>query len=115
MSGFDVSLGPTYPPEPGLEGEVGWSAELWDMLRDGGVWAVPRSGLVFQKREAERVFALTARMPWSPAMVGVISRGSAARAAGGGELEAIGARFGVLGISVPDETTTEGDDDADTG
>ena len=48
--------------------DVMWCQKLWDMTKDGGTWAVPRSGLVFWKDEKERVFLLIERMPWTEEM-----------------------------------------------
>ena len=45
---------------------VAWSRKLFDALRDGGVWTVPRSGLVFTRRGDE--FVLTQAMPWTEGM-----------------------------------------------
>jgi hypothetical protein len=43
-----------------------WSKKLFAGLRDGGVWGVPRSGLVFTRRGD--VLVLTSQMPHDPAM-----------------------------------------------
>lgn len=40
-----------------------WCRELFAGLRVGGVWAVPRSGLVFRRDAGELV--LVDRMPWT--------------------------------------------------
>jgi hypothetical protein len=40
---------------------VAWSQNVFRMITDGGVWGVPRSGLMFTKRGDKLV--LTARMP----------------------------------------------------
>ena len=86
---------------PVLPGEVAWSANLWAQLRDRGVWGVPRSGLIFEKREAERVFAVTARMPHDPAMpVTAVELAEQQDS----DVEAIRRRFGPLDIAVVDET-----------
>jgi hypothetical protein len=45
---------------------VQWSRNLFAGLSDGGVWAVPRCGLLFTKRGNE--LHLTARMPHDPKM-----------------------------------------------
>ena len=45
---------------------IEWSRGVFNALHDGGVWAVPRSGLIFTKRG--RMFVLTSRMPWAPVM-----------------------------------------------
>ena len=39
-----------------------WCRSLMASVAEGGVWAVPRSGLVFSKRGDELV--LISRMPW---------------------------------------------------
>jgi len=38
-----------------------WCRQMWASLRDGGTWAIPRSGLIFQKRSGQLV--LINRMP----------------------------------------------------
>ena len=43
-----------------------WCLQMWRMLRDGGTWAVPRSGLIFQKRSGKLV--LIQALPWMPGM-----------------------------------------------
>jgi len=50
----------------GVDGSRGFATNLWDMLREGGVWGVPRSGLIFRK-EGQK-FILADRMPWDPEM-----------------------------------------------
>ncbi len=45
---------------------VAWSKRHFAMMRDGGSWALPSSGLIFMKRK-ERL-ELVARMPHDPAM-----------------------------------------------
>ena len=45
---------------------VEWSHDHFRMMKDGSTWAIPRSGLIFQKRGKELM--LTARMPHDPAM-----------------------------------------------
>lgn len=42
------------------ESDVEWCRFIWRSLKDGGVWMVPRSGLVFTKRDPD-VFILTER------------------------------------------------------
>jgi len=46
---------------------VEWSRSMFNALRIGGVWGVPRSGLVFT-RTGETRLALTEVMPHDPAM-----------------------------------------------
>lgn len=46
---------------------IEWSRNVFSALRVGGVWGVPRSGLVFT-RTGEKTLALTEVMPHDPAM-----------------------------------------------
>jgi len=46
----------------GLDGSRGFASQLWSMLNEGGVWGVPRSGLLFRKEG--NTFVLQDRMPW---------------------------------------------------
>jgi len=39
-----------------------WARNMWAMLKDGGVWGVPRSGLMYRKEDGRLV--LYTRMPW---------------------------------------------------
>ncbi len=41
-----------------------WSRKMFAAMKDGAVWGVPRSGLIFTKRDGGLV--LTAEMPWIP-------------------------------------------------
>ena len=50
---------------------VAWCGRHFAMLREGGLWAVPRSGLVFAKRAGR--FVLVKAMPWEPAMAGTLT------------------------------------------
>ena len=45
---------------------IAWSKNLYDKLKEGGSWVVPRSGLMFTKTSGS--FALTKLMPWDPLM-----------------------------------------------
>ena len=45
---------------------VEWSRRHFNMMKDGGTWGVPRSGLIYVKRGNRLV--LQARMPYDPAM-----------------------------------------------
>ena len=47
-----------------VDGTKGWGRELWASLADGGVWGVPRCGLIYQKDEPEKRLVLVQRMPW---------------------------------------------------
>lgn len=48
------------------QADIEWSRWHFNMMRDGGTWGVPRSGLLYVKRGDRLV--LTARMPYDPAM-----------------------------------------------
>ena len=48
--------------------DAAWSEMMFAVLAEGGTWGVPRSGLVFTKREGKLV--LTAAMPFEPGMPG---------------------------------------------
>jgi len=47
-----------------IDGTHGWGQNLWSSLEDGGVWGIPRCGLIYQKDEPEKRLVLIARMPW---------------------------------------------------
>ena len=53
----------TNKPSPA---HVEWSRQHFDMMKEGGTWGVPRSGLLFNK--SGKTLLLTARMPHDPAM-----------------------------------------------
>lgn len=78
---------------------VAWSRGIFDSLRDGGVWAVPRSGLVFTRRGAGLV--LTSRLPWDAAMAIAKDRLIAYQAA---DFDAIAATMLAAGVPVTDST-----------
>lgn len=43
-----------------------WCRNTFNMIREGGTWGVPRSGLIFTKRDGKLV--LTVAMPWTEGM-----------------------------------------------
>lgn len=45
------------------EQEVAWSVNMFRMMRISATWAVPRSGLIFQ-RTGFNILTLVAAMPW---------------------------------------------------
>ena len=71
MSGFDVVFG-SGEPDPLDPAHVAWSYAQFHMLKIGGIWGVPRSGLVFTRVD-ETTLALTSRMSWMPEMEGTIT------------------------------------------
>lgn len=74
---------------------VAWSKNHFRMMKDGGAWAVPRSGLIFTKR-GERL-ELTARLPYDPAMP--MSQ-TEMREYQESDFECIKRNFGAAGIAV---------------
>jgi hypothetical protein len=78
---------------------VQWSRNLFAGLSDGGVWAVPRCGLLFTKRGNE--LHLTARMPHDPKMPISASELCENQDSTFGDVKA---HFGAAGIAVVDKT-----------
>ena len=56
-----------------LPEHVAWCRAQVDMIRIGGVWGIPRSGLVFTRTGPDEL-TLTARMPWMTEMEGTVTR-----------------------------------------
>lgn len=79
---------------------VNWCKQLFNSLTDGGVWAVPRSGVVFTRRGDRLV--LTAAMPHDPAMP---IDADQLRRQQDGDFNAIQQHFGAAGITVEREIT----------
>ena len=91
--------------EPAVEQwEVDWTRGLWETLRDRGVGGVPRAGVVFQKREAEREFAVVARMPYEEGMPLTAKQLAEQQQS---EIDGIRLRLAVAGISVPEHDKRE--------
>ena len=77
-----------------------WSKSHYAMMNEGGVWAIPRSGITFQKREGKLV--LINAMPWSPMMPLDAASLVAAQEA---DYQAVKENFERAGIPVEKETT----------
>lgn len=43
--------------------DAAWCRKLFNTIRVGGTWGVPRSGLIFNKRD-EQTLVLVSSMPW---------------------------------------------------
>lgn len=95
--------------------DIKWSRDHIDRLTVGGVWTVPRSGLVFTKT-GENSMALTERLKMSmgafiavgaPTMV-VIGHGSA-EAWQQADFECIASHFRAAGVEVEDRTKEKPD------
>ena len=80
-----------------------WCRWMFELLNDGGEWAVPRSGLIFTKRADK--FVLTAEMPWMPEMTGTITR-EQLREQQDTEFASIRDHFAAAGITVEREEVT---------
>lgn len=76
-----------------------WSKQHFQMLAENGVWAVPRSGLTFQKREGKLI--LIERMPFLPGMPGTAA---ALKEFQEDDYNAIKENFERAGIPVEKET-----------
>ena len=86
-----------------------WSRNLFNSLRDGGTWGVPRSGLVFQRRG--KTLHLIARMPFDEELAAAARAGhdvpadaAALRRYQDQDFAAIRDRFAVAGIGVFEAT-----------
>lgn len=95
---------------PFPEDEIAWVRGHLDLMAEGGVWAVPRSGLVFSKRDGALV--LIGRMPWTDDLAQALLDGldvpagaEAFRAYQDADLALIRGRFEAAGIPVTDSTS----------
>ena len=74
---------------------VEWSRRHFATMKDGGVWGVPRSGLIFQRRDGELVLIdrmpHTEEMPVTPEQLAEQQRS---------DIAVITAHFGAAGIVV---------------
>lgn len=77
---------------------VEWCKTMFAMLDDGGMWGIPRSGLIFRKRGAELV--LTSSMPYDPAMPITEAQFIEQQAH---EFDSVQRHFAAAGISVTKE------------
>jgi hypothetical protein len=72
-----------------------WSKRHFASMKDGSVWGVPRSGLVFTRRGD--VLVLTSQMPHDPAMPMTAEKLKEYQAI---DLECIRREFALAGIEV---------------
>jgi hypothetical protein len=77
-----------------------WCNQMWNSLADGGTWAVPRSGLVFQKDKAKKRLVLIARMPYEEGMPGTAED---LRAYQESDFQAIAMRFALIGVGLEND------------
>jgi len=74
-----------------------WCARMFDLIQEGGVWGVPRSGLIFTKLTNPPTLQLTDRMPHDPTMQ--LSAGEL-REMQNADLAQIREEFALAGITV---------------
>jgi hypothetical protein len=86
-----------------------WCVGLYESLNEGGVWAVPRSGLIFEKRSGQ--LELVNRMPWTPELAEAANAGEdvpptaeALLAYQDQDFTAIREHFAAVKINVTDRT-----------
>ena len=91
--------------DPIAPGHVAWCRHQIDLLRIGGVWGIPRSGLIFTKTGDDE-FTLTARMPWMAEMEGTITAEQLAEQQQA-EYETNRRHFAAAGITLKDATVPE--------
>ncbi|HYQ84112.1 MAG TPA: hypothetical protein VEP28_08940 [Rubrobacter sp.] len=77
-----------------------WAANLWRSLRDGGIWGLPRSGLVYTKDEAAKRMVLTMRVPW---FAGLSASPEVLREAQDHDHAGVRDMFAAIGIDVVEE------------
>jgi hypothetical protein len=81
------------------DNEIEWSRQRFQMMADGGTWAVPRSGLIFTRRG--KTLVLTARMPHMPE-IPITPEQLAEQQQG--DYDAIAERMIAAGVEMRDET-----------
>jgi hypothetical protein len=74
---------------------IEWSRNQFRMLKDGGTWAVPRSGLIWQRRGDELI--LLTRMPWMKDMPITAEQ---LREQQDGDIKVIGEHMRAAGVKV---------------
>jgi len=81
---------------------VQWCEMLWNSMKDGGTWGIPRTGLMFRKDSERRALVLYMRMPHDPLVMEVTAE--EVREHQDAELAATRDHFAQLGVEVLDET-----------
>lgn len=72
-----------------------WCRMTWNMIAEGGTWGIPRSGIIFTKREGKLV--LTDAMPHTPEMP---MSEMELKEFQDGDFEATREEFGKIGVEV---------------
>jgi len=78
---------------------VEWSRRQFAMMKDGGIWGIPRSGIIFQRQGEELV--LTSRMPHIEELSITPEQLAEQQQA---DLNVVKAHFEAAGITVRDAT-----------
>lgn len=86
-------------PSPFAPESVAWSGNLFRSLSDGGSWAMPRSGLIFEKRGQE--LCLRLRMPHDPKMPITAAQLQEQQ---DNDFKDVKASFGAAGVTVVDKS-----------
>lgn len=84
---------------------VEWMRSTFNTLRVGGVWGIPRSGLVFTRTD-ETTMTLTDRMPYMEGMESLLTPAQLDEQQQE-EYDACAAHFRAAGITVNDATRGE--------
>jgi hypothetical protein len=84
---------------PDGEGSKVWCQKLFSVMAEGGTWAVPRSGLIFQKRQGKLI--CTIRMPHDPKMP---CSAAELKRQQDGDVRVIGEHFAAINVSVEDQS-----------
>lgn len=80
---------------------VQWCEMIWNSLREGGSWGIPRTGLIFQKQASRNALVLVKRAPHDAGLPITERR---LREMQDGDFEATREHFAELGVEVLDET-----------
>lgn len=89
-----------------MDADAQWCRNLFATIRPGGVWGVPRSGLIFTRTD-DHTLTLTAQMPWSEELAEAVAEGKdvppdeeALQAYQRSDYECIRRHFAEAGITV---------------
>lgn len=89
---------------------VAWSRQLFNTLSDGGAWAIPRSGLIFNRRGS--TLALVASMPHEPSMPLTAAQLLDQQQR---DFNGVKDHFGAAGVTVTDERKPDGEKHGQSG
>jgi hypothetical protein len=87
--------------EPTLDQQAEWATAMWNMLRDNGIWGIPRSGLMYRKDKERARLTLYERMPWMEGMPLTREELLAEQDSDHGGLVVL---FAIIGVEVVDDT-----------